>query len=372
MFCAFGGTETRFRRSGSLHELELRRGPLSFGVDAGLSCDPFLTRHRDIVVEKLREFGPDLVHITGPGDVSVLGLLAARLAGVPIVASWHTNLHEYSQRRVESTLSYLPDAARSFVSGRAYNGTLWAVTNFYRLAHFVAAPNQDAVDLLVSRTKRPAFLMAHGVNTEMFTPARRKRSDARFCIGYVGRLTPEKNVRALAELERRLLSLGETDFRILLVGEGSERDWLRSHMKTADTVGVLRGDALADAFASMDAFVFPSLTDTFGLVILEAMSSGVPVILNSETGSHAGVRDGIDGFLGCDFVSGVRTLMHCPATRFRMAAAARASACDRAWPGVFEDLHRIYHDGLDAQETRRRMPTRRFGPPATNGAAAAH
>jgi glycosyltransferase involved in cell wall biosynthesis len=277
-----------------------------------------------------------------------------------MVASWHTNLHEYSYRRLQTRCSFLPETLREAVSSGAEKGTLWAVTKWYKLAHFLAAPNQEMVDYLAQATGRPVYLMAHGVNTKLFAPERRNRKDPRFCIGYVGRLTPEKNVRALADLERNLLATGERDFRIVLVGEGSEREWLRANLRTAELTGVLRDEALATAFANMDAFVFPSATDTFGLVILEAMSSGVPVIVRPETGVRAGVIDGQDGFLSRDFAASVRYLMQCKTTRCRMGATARRHACSRSWSGVFDDLHRIYHDGLESEATRRRMPTPRF------------
>ena len=87
-FCAYGGRESRFSETGSVRELQLRRGPFAFEVDSDLVCDPLMTRHRDLAVARLREFQPDLIHITGPGDVSILGLWAASLVGAPAVAAW--------------------------------------------------------------------------------------------------------------------------------------------------------------------------------------------------------------------------------------------------------------------------------------------
>jgi glycosyltransferase involved in cell wall biosynthesis len=359
-FCAYGGTETRSRIDGSVEELELRRGPLSFPIDTEMVCDPFLARHRPMTVDRLRRFRPDIVHITGPGDVGILGFWASNQVGVPMVASWHTNLHDYADRRLQNRLPFLPCAFRRLAGLGASHGALWALKKFYRIAHFVTTPNQEMTDLLGRITGRPSFRMAHGVNTELFRPEHRRRTDSRFCIGYVGRLTPEKNVRALADLERRLFAAGERDFRFLLVGEGSEAGWLKAHMQTAEFTGTLRGQALATAYSNMDAFVFPSLTDTFGLVILEAMSSGVPVVLSAATGRKAGVRDGVEGFLTDDACGAIQQLMRCSATRNRMGSAGRSTACANAWAGVFDDLHRIYSDGLDTEDARRRMPKRKM------------
>lgn len=240
------------------------------------------------------------------------------------------------------------------------DSTLLAASLFYRIGHFVAAPNHEMVSMLAANTGRPAFLMAHGVDSDLFSPDRRDRRDSRFTIGYVGRLSPEKNVRALSTLEQELRESGEKDFRLLIVGDGSELCRLKRCLPTAEFTGILRGEALAAAFANMDVFVFPSTTDTFGLVVLEAMSSGVPVVLAPEAARRAGVVDGLHGVHSRNFAASVRALMHNHETRIRMGVAARSHARSRAWQGVFDLLYKMYADGLSAPETRRRMPTRRF------------
>lgn len=373
-FVAYGGTSTRLSASGSLHELQLRRGPSSFPMDAGLYCDPFLTRHIRQTTEALRAFRPDLIHISGPGDVSILGLLAARQLGVPSMASWHTNLHEYAQRRAQKNLALLPACFRDPISRLTQSASLWALMSFYKIPQFVAAPNPAMVDALSQATLHPSFLMAHGVNTALFTPARRLPNAAPFTIGYVGRLTPEKNVRALADLERRLLEAGQTRFRFLIVGEGSESRWLQSHLQTAEFTGVLRGEALADAFAAMDAFVFPSLTDTFGLVVLEAMSSGVPIVATVDAGRRAGVTHGVNGLLSSDFTASVTRLILEPGLRGNLGRAGRSHASTHNWDSVFADLRHIYAQGLQHPEVVRRMPARlcqraetALSPPPANG-----
>jgi glycosyltransferase involved in cell wall biosynthesis len=370
LFCAFGSDRTELSHEGCVSQLKLRRGPASFSVDADLRCDPLLTRHRNRAVDALLEFKPDLVHITGPGDISILGLWVASLVGVPAFASWHTNLHEYAYRRLQSSLSFLPGALRNRVSGSAGQGTLWAVTTYYKIAHFVAAPNQQMVDLLKEKTNRPSFLMRHGVNTSLFHPGRRTRAGGPFRIGYVGRLTPEKNVRSFTDLERELLHAGAREFEMVLIGDGSEREWLMANLEHAHVPGPLRGTALAEAFANFDAFVFPSLTDTFGLVILEAMASGVPVIATPTTGTRAGVAHGENGLLTSNFAEAVLCLMRCEESRRCMGNRARRHAEANAWSGVFDDFYRIYSEGLCCEETLRRWPTpKRF---ARNGNGNGH
>jgi glycosyltransferase involved in cell wall biosynthesis len=153
-----------------------------------------------------------------------------------------------------------------------------------------------------------------------------------------------------AELERNLRAAGQRDFRLLLIGEGSEKEWLKNSLQSAELPGILRGDALAEAFAGMDAFVFPSQTDTFGLVLLEAMASGVPVIVSPEPGARVGVQHGITGFLAQDLDSiarGVLQLMEDEALRGKMNRETRRFACSKAWSHVFEQVYQIYETGLE-------------------------
>jgi glycosyltransferase involved in cell wall biosynthesis len=303
------------------------------------------------VTEQVRHFQPDVVHITGPGDVGILGLWVAHSLRVPLVASWHTNLHEYAGRRLYKLLSFLPRRARSRVSLAAEKACLLACLRFYGIARFLLAPNQGMVDLLHQGTGKPAFLLAHGVDTSAFSPDRRNSASRPFRIGYVGRLTPEKNVRLFAALEKDLRARTQRDFRITLIGDGNERDWLRHNLQSAETPGILRGEALAQAYADMDVFVFPSETDTFGLVLLEAMASGVPVLASPATGARVGIRHGVSGFHApglAAFSDGILQLMDNDARRWRMGAAARAFACSRGWNEVFEDLYDTYERGLAA------------------------
>src|SRR4029077_7832957 len=155
---------------------------------------------------------------------------------------------------------------------------------YYHIAEILFAPNQELIQLLEKGTNKPCFLMQRGVDTVQFDPARRDRSESEFVIGYVGRLTVEKNVRLLADLERELVRAGIVNFRFLIVGQGAGEPWLRANLWRAELPGVLTGDALGRAYANMDAFVFPSRTDTYGNVVLEALASGVPAIVSDSGG----------------------------------------------------------------------------------------
>jgi len=266
---------------------------------------------------------------------------------VPLVASWHTNLHEYLVRRLDRAFTVLPGKLHERMSCTVEQQTLRGLMRFYRTARFVLAPNETLVDLLHTRTGKPAFLMPHGVDLSSYRPAVHNHNGNRpFCIGYVGRLTAEKNVRAFAELESKLRAAGERNYQFLIVGEGGQQHWLQKHLQNAEIPGVLRGHELSAAYDRMDAFIFPSLTDTFGLVILEAMASGIPVILGKETGERVGIEDGVSGFHSTDFAASLERLMHDPVLCAAMGCAARAFASGHSWSVVFEHLYRTYAEGL--------------------------
>lgn len=343
--CVHSGAKTEIEQFGSVTSISLRRGFASFRLDQDLYCDPLLTRYTSFVEQHIRAFQPDLVHITGPGDIGILGAHVAHRNHTPLVGSWHTNLHEYAARRVSKGLSFLPTGLASSLSAQAEKLSLKALARFYHIPCCNMAPNPELVDLLRRRTGKPCSLMLHGVDLERFCPERRAGTNRPFTIGYVGRLTAEKNVRFFAELETELEKLKMENYQLVLVGEGSERKWLKANLRHATLPGVLLGDALADAFANMDAFVFPSETDTFGLVILEAMAAGVPVIVSKGGGPQFQVEEGETGFIAENTAGFTRALIRLkedPALRSRMGLAARKHAQKNSWNRVFDQVYEAY------------------------------
>jgi len=355
-FSVHAGPETAVSRNGTVYSMDLKRSVASFPLDKDLNCDPLLNRYRNRLLREMADFQPDVVHITGPGDLGVLGFWIAHLLKIPLAASWHTNLHEYAARRLHGALAFAPARVRGSLAGASERWSLKALLAFYRLAHFTMAPNPTMVKILQASTGHPSYQMDHGVDLRQFTPAAERRRSGPFRIGYVGRLTPEKNVRAFADLQAQLQAAGQTGFQLVLVGDGLERDWLRRHLPGAELPGVLHGDQLAAAFAALDAFVFPSRTDTFGLVILEAMACGVPVLVTPQTGARVGIRDGVEGFLSEDFAAGILALMGSETRRLEMARAARAFACTKDWDGVFQAVYQTYADAMLTRAVRDRLP----------------
>src|SRR5262249_16511190 len=196
------------------------------------------------------------------------------------------------------------------------------------------------------RTGKPSFLMQRGVETDLFSPCKRTRKEDRvFRIGFVGRLSPEKNVHFFQKLEGALVKEGFHNFRIVFVGDGAERRWLERNLTRAEFAGVLYNEALAEAYANMDVFAFPSRTDTFGNVVLEAMASGVPPVVMNSGGPKYVVEHGISGFVSRnekEFIEFVSQLMSSRDQHQEMCEQARKAAMKASWNCVFEEVYRAY------------------------------
>jgi phosphatidylinositol alpha 1,6-mannosyltransferase len=342
-FSVHAGPKTAHWKRGTFETFELAHSKWLLHLEHDLAFDVMFARHRDTLRTALKMFQPDLVHVTGPGHMGMLGGMLARELRVPLVASWHTNVHEFGARRLQTMIPGLPDGILRAAEGVSLD----LAVRFYRTAKVLFAPNPELIEMLRQRTGKPVHLMERGIDVDEFSPVHRPAEARPFTIGYVGRLSAEKNVRMLADMHRALPDCG-----FLIVGEGSERAWLREKIPGAELPGLLRGEELSRAYASMDAFVFPSETDTFGNVVLEAAASGVPAIVSAHGGPKFLVQHGTTGFIAGntpDFHGAVARLLLDPGLRSRMGAAAREQAMGRQWSAVFErvyrDYGRVFQDG---------------------------
>lgn len=350
-----GDRRPRLLTEGQLTTLELPRGPLSFGLEKDLSFDIGFFRHLPLVARTLRRFRPDIIHITGPSDFGIMGVLLAHHYRLPIAAAWHTNVHEYAARRAEWMLRRLPKDTAPAVAHSIEGASFFLSAQFYSIARVLFAPNPQLCQLLEQATHKPCKLMRRGIDTELFSPQHRDRArnDTDLVLGFVGRLSVEKNVALLVRIREELLAAGLTNFRFLIVGHGAEEHWLRERLPGAVFPGVLRGAELSRAYANMDFFVFPSHTDTFGNVVLEALSSGVPAIVTPNGGPRYIVKEGVTGVVAEDgrFATEILRILRDPALLQQMRTAARFEALNASWDAVFESVYAAY---TIATETARR------------------
>lgn len=348
------GAESRLERNG-MWKLELRRSPLGFSVDADLAFDLTFYRLRRRLEEALRSFGVQVIHITSPGELGILGALLAARLDVPLVASWHTNVHEFASRRTRKLVSWAPAGAAGAAARWTERFVLDRLLWLFARSEVILAPNDELIELIHRRTGKPVYRMERGIDTETFTPERRDRKDGHIVLGHIGRLMPEKNVRLLVEVERRLLAAGRKGFRFFVAGHGSEEQWLRENLRNADFDGILSPHELARAYANMDVFLFPSLTDTFGNVAQEALASGVPAVVMDAGGPKYIVRHGVSGLVAAsaeEFASHVERLMDDADLRRKMGRAGREQMLGRSWDNAFGVVCQAYREAVERRGRR--------------------
>jgi glycosyltransferase involved in cell wall biosynthesis len=335
---------------GNVWTLELARGFLSIALEKDLRFDPAFLRHIPLIEDVLARFKPDLIHITGPSEVGMLGAGLAHHLRLPLAASWHTNIHEYAARRSEWFLRLLPSRQSAATGQTIEDLAMAAAARFYAIAQVLYAPNPELCRKLELMTGKPCYLMPRGVDADLFHPAKRNRAadDRDQVLGFVGRLSVEKNIAGLVQVQNELEQMGHRSFRFLVIGHGGDENWLREHLRKAEFTGVLRGEALSTAYANMDLFVFPSHTDTFGNVVLEALASGVPAVVTPDGGPRTIVCDGQTGRIvpDAEFATAVAGILGDPAKHAAMRMAARAYALTASWDSVFEGVYAGYEKTL--------------------------
>jgi glycosyltransferase involved in cell wall biosynthesis len=300
-----------------------------------LALPPFLE-----MIEYLERCRFGELILSTPGPVGLVGLAASRLLGLKTVGIYHTDLPAYVLHRTADPA--LEDWTRRF--------TLW----FYDQMDVVFAPSEHYRQVLERQGLEPERLrvLRRGVDLDRFRPDRRDPSfwkrrygrQGRFTFLYVGRIGREKNIELLLRAFGELLRLGE-DADLALVGDGPHKAELErrySHPRIVFT-GRLEGEELAAAYASADAFVFPSLTDTFGNVVLEAQASGLPLIVTDQGGPAETVRADrsgllVDGTAPAAMAAAMAELLRDPARRARLSRSALEGVRRRSWEGVLDDL----------------------------------
>jgi len=320
------------RRLPAATELEM---PFYEGLTIGVPGLPDM-------VETLAEGRYDLVHVTAPGPAGVAATMLSRLTGVPLLASYHTELAAYAGMRTGD------GGVESIARG--------ALAAFYGAPGVVLSPSPAADTSLLDLGVDPARIgrWERGVDTERFDPAKADRDafPGEIKVLYAGRLTREKGVDLLAESFLRARH-ADPRLHLLLAGGGPEEGELRARLGADATfLGWLGGEELAAAYASADAFLFCSSTDTYGQVILEAAASGLPVVAVAEGGPAALVENRCTGLL-CrpdpDHLAGaLLQLASSPLLRRRLGSAGAQAAHERSWERALGQLAAGYHRALDA------------------------
>ncbi len=293
---------------------------------------------RPAIGDELSRFKPDVIHIVNPAVLGLAGLFYSKFFNIPLVASYHTHLPEYLQHYGLGMLE----------------GVLWELLK--------AGHNQAQINLCTSTAMMQALeergiervhLWQRGVDTETFQPdLASSEMRSRLSQGhpeaplllYVGRLSAEKEIDRIKPVLQSI-----PNARLALVGDGPNRQALEQHFAGTPTnfVGYLGGQELASAFASSDAFIFPSRTETLGLVLLEAMAAGCPVVAARSGGIPDIVEDGVNGYLFDPIdekgaIVATQHLLSQPQAREALRQNARLEAERWSWSAATRQLQNYY------------------------------
>lgn len=299
-------------------------------------CFPF-DRH---VARFLDRFGPDLVHAATEGPIGVAARRYALRRDLPFVTSYHTDFPQY---------------ARDY-GLRLLTPLVWRwLIHFHRPARFIHTPGVVVRDELVRRGLRNTVVWGRGVDTLYFHAARRDSGWRRWLGGgddtmivlHVGRLAAEKNLKVLVDSWTRAHRFLGPRASFVIAGDGPERNSVASRIPFARQLGFLDRDSLAALYASSDLCVLPSRTETCGLVALEAMASGLPVIAADAGGLRESVRHDENGLLvppndARGFSQAIIALASDASRRHHLARGARRTALERDVSGEDRELLRQY------------------------------
>ncbi|WP_273845194.1 glycosyltransferase family 4 protein [Rubrobacter calidifluminis] len=286
----------------------------------------------------LSEFGPDVVHVVNPVILGPGGVYYARRMGVPLVASYHTNIATYASLY---KLGFLANFARRAIRG------------LHNQANLNLCTSEATARYLRNEGVRRVRLWPQGVDSRLFSPEKRSvawrkrlsdgHPDERLLL-FVGRLAREKGISSLKHVLRELSGV-----RLAVVGDGPDRGRLEREFSglPATFTGFLHGEDLARAYASADLFLFPSTTETLGMAMLEAMASGLPVVAARSGASEEVVEEGKSGRLyspkdPSGLVDAVSEILGDEERMRRLRTGARGAALGRSWEEATRTLRGYY------------------------------
>ena len=283
---------------------------------------------------------PDVVHIATEGPLGWSALQAAKHLNIPVISSYHTNFHQYSKhygasflmKPIESYLKYF------------HNQTLATL-----------APTQKVVDALTQSGYKNVSIMARGVDTSQFSPANRSSelrkkwnaTDTDLVLIHVGRLAKEKNILLVIDAFRAIQQ-HQPNAKLVFVGDGPMREELAKACPQAIFSGSMQGQALAEHYASADLFIFPSVTETFGNVVPEALASGLCVVAYDYAAAGDIIKHGTNGLLAPfdqakDLIQTALDAVKKPALLNQCKQQSVSSIANIRWDSVIEELERLIY-----------------------------
>lgn len=288
---------------------------------------------------------PDVLYIATEGPLGFSALRAAGRLGIPVVSGFHTNFQQYTGHYGVGLLTR-------------------AMTNYLRWFHnrtrMTLVPSVSQKIDLERRGFERLELLARGVDGQLFHPGKRSAqlrqqwglADDDIAVLHVGRLALEKNLGLLCRSFRALQSrYPQRTLKLILVGDGPQRTSLQQQLPDAIFCGLQRGEELARHYACGDLFLFPSLSETFGNVVLEALASGLGVVAFDQAAAAQHIHHGHNGALaGADdeygFIESACWLLETPETLRRVRLNARQHAARQGWPAIVELFEQHLHNAM--------------------------
>lgn len=308
---------------------------------------------------------PDVVQVVTEGPLGASAVGAARRLGIPVVSEFHTNFHAYSGHYGFGWLTRL---------------IAWHMARVHGRADATLVPTAELATTLAAQGYRNLRVVARGIDTARFNP--RRRSDelrARWgvaadapVVAYVGRVAAEKNL-PLVMAAFDAIAARVPAARLLIVGDGPAREALARRHPQHIFAGMRHSDDLAAHFASADLFLFPSLTETFGNVVIEALASGLPVVAYRTAAARELIRSGENGYAAAprdeaDFVRAAVALAAAPVASHDWRARIAASVAHLSWGAIHLALEGALREAIDGHGgASRRVAATAYLTPASGG-----
>jgi glycosyltransferase involved in cell wall biosynthesis len=317
-----------------------------------------------IVDRELNTFKPDIIYLATEVSMGLVGLKYARRHNVPVVAAYHTDFPHY-----------LRCYRLNFFVSPVWKYLAW----FHSFSEMNVCSSMETFDQLLEHRIGALNMIGHGIDCEKFSPAMRSDSMRKYyapnvetLLLYVGRLAQEKNLDVLLNACSEIQE-SRNDLKLLIVGDGPAKSWLeKQNIPNVILLGYKSGEELSTIYASADIFVFPSASETFENVILEAMSSGLPVVAVNAGGVKDSLQHMHNGLAfrpgdHIDMAECIQKLMDDPHLTIELALKARSYALCHSWENTFNSLFTSMKFVVNYARRQRMMSDFKFKPLEAEG-----